>query len=231
MSGGPVPPLGIIMLDTAFARPPGDVGNPATWPFPVRFATVPGATARRIVGGDDADLLDAFVEAGEGLARAGAVSLITSCGFLARHQDRLAVRLPLPVATSSLLQLPLVARCLPRGLRAGVVTYDADALGDEHFAAVGADPTTPRIGLPADGAFHGLIERNDPYDRARLRDEVLQAVASLLAAHAGIGAILFECTNLPPFAHDVVARFALPVYDVVTLGRWFHAGLVRPPFA
>ena len=30
------PALGVVMLDTRFPRLPGDIGNPATFPFPVR---------------------------------------------------------------------------------------------------------------------------------------------------------------------------------------------------
>ena len=58
MQHGRHPPLGIIMLDIAIERPPGDVGHSASWPFDVVFRTVPGATARKIVNGDDADLMD-----------------------------------------------------------------------------------------------------------------------------------------------------------------------------
>ena len=53
----------------------------------------------------------------------------------------------LPLATSSLLQLPIVERCLSAGRRAGVVTYDAKALTERHFVAVGADPGTPTLSL------------------------------------------------------------------------------------
>lgn len=231
-----LPPLGIIMLDTAFPRPPGDVGNAETWPFPVRFRVVDGATARRVVAGDDADLVEAFVEAGTALAAAGAVGLITSCGFLAARQAELAARLPVPLATSSLLQIPLIERCLPAGGRVGVVTYDDDALTPRHFEAVDADPETPRIGLPADGWFHHMIEGRmieggAPYRREALEAELLATVEQLLASRQGIGAILFECTNLPPFAAAVRRAFGLPVYDIVTLGRWFHAGLTERHFS
>jgi hypothetical protein len=57
------PPLGIMMLETNFHRPAGDVGHPSTWPFPVLFATVPGATPRRVVDGDTEGLLQPFVDA------------------------------------------------------------------------------------------------------------------------------------------------------------------------
>ncbi|MGY2050550.1 aspartate/glutamate racemase family protein [Methylobacterium sp. JK268] len=224
-------PLGIIMLDTRFERPPGDVGHPETWPFPVRYAVVHGATARRVVEGHDADLIDAFVEAGEALRSDGAVGLITSCGFLAARQRSLARRLSLPVATSSLMQLPLIARCLPRGRRPAVITYDAAALTPAHFSEVGADPETPVVGLPADGRLHGVIERGEPYDRAALRQEVLEAADRLVSGRDDIGAIVMECTNLPPFSKAVATTFDRPVYDIVTLGRWFYEGLAPSAFS
>lgn len=224
------PPLGIIMLDIAIERPPGDVGHSASWPFEVITRTVPGATARKIVGGDDADLLDAFVAAGEQLRDAGAIGLITSCGFLACRQRDLSARLSLPLATSSLLQLPLIERCLPAGRRAGVVTYDAAALTDRHFIDVGADPATPRVGLPPDSTLRAHIEHGRAYDGEALSGEVHAAVAALLAQHPDIGAIVFECTNLPPFADGVSRVFGLPVYDIITLGRWFYSGLIQTAY-
>lgn len=220
------PPLGIIMLDTAFARPPGDVGHAASWPFPVLFETVRGATARRVVGGQDADLEDAFVRAGEALRARGAVGVITSCGFLAARQRSLAARMPLPLATSSLMQLPLIERCLPQGQRTGVVTYDSEALTPTHFVEVGADPSTPVVGLPADGALRGLIERGAAYDADALARDVLEAAGRLMA-RGDIGAVLMECTNLPPFSKTVADRFGIPVFDIITLGRWFYTGLLQ----
>lgn len=218
------------MLDAAFERPPGDVVNAGSWPFPVLFQIVAGATAGRIVGGDDRDLLDDFIAAGESLRAAGAVGLVTSCGFLAGSQSELASRLTLPIATSALLQIPLVERTLPAGRRVGVVTYDAELLGERHFRGVGADPGTPTVGLPRGGHFHSLIEGCALYRRKELEAEAHESVARLLADHAGIGAIVFECTNLPPFAKGVEEGFGLPVFDVITLGCWLRQGLVRHGF-
>lgn len=186
---------------------------------------VRGASARRVVDGDDT-LLDAFVAGGETLAAQGVAGLITSCGFLAVEQSRLAARASVPVATSALLQIPLIARCLPMGRRVGVITYDAAALTPAHFTAVGADPATPVAGLPRGGAFHAMIERDALYDHGVLAQEVLTTVHSLLADHSQIGAIVLECTNLPPFSAAIAQATGLAVYDVITMGHWFHSGLV-----
>jgi hypothetical protein len=210
------------MLDTNFERPVGDVGNAASWPFPVIYATVKGATGRLVVDGRDDHLFNAFVSAGEDLRRRGACALTTSCGFLVLRQSKLAARLELPLATSSLLQIPLVAGLLPSGSKVGVVTYDSDSLTAAHFREAGLDAVPPVAGLPRGGAFHGLIEGEEPYDRQRLETELLHTVAGLIAREPAIRAIVLECTNLPPFSGRVVEHFGLPVFDVLTLGRWLH---------
>ena len=221
-------PLGIIMLDTTFPRPPGDVGNPASWPFPVLYRTVSGATAHRVVSGQDGPLLDAFVAAGEDLHRAGACAVTTSCGFLVLRQQALAARLPLPVATSSLLQVAAVAATLPLCRQVGVITYDASALTAAHFAAAGLTAVPPVAGLPRGGAFHGMIEGGQPYDRAALGAELRAVARGLIARVPDIGALVLECTNLPPFSALLAEDTGLPVYDILTLGRWLHAAATPP---
>ena len=40
--------VGILMLETRFPRIPGDIGHAVTWPFPVLYKVVRGATAERV---------------------------------------------------------------------------------------------------------------------------------------------------------------------------------------
>ena len=61
-------------------------------------------------------------------------------------------------------------------------------------------------------------------------DDLAQRVGELLDAHRNIGALVFECTNLPPFAAAVRRTFGMPVYDVVTMGTWFYHGLIERDF-
>lgn len=221
--------LGILMLDTVFPRIPGDVGNPATWPFPVRIKVVRDASPERLVRERAEGLLDAFVAAGEELAAEGAAAIITTCGFLALHQRRIAARLPVPFASSSLLQLPMLARTLPAGRRPGVITIDAEALTRAHLLAVGADPETPIAGVDPEGEFaRTFLGNRATLDISAAEREVLAAGDRLVERHPDVGAIVLECANMPPYAAALRARLGLPVHDIVSFGCWFYAGLSSP---
>ncbi len=219
--------IGILMLRTRFRRYPGDIGHAGTWPFPVAYRVVEEATPAGIPGFGSPDMLAAFVRAGQELVAAGVDGIATSCGFLAMHQDALAAALGVPVASSALLQVPVVQRLIGPARRVGVLTYSAEALDRRHLEGAGAPADTPVAGLPPDGAFVRAIRDGGEVALGVLRAEVLEAADRLLARHGDIGAIVCECTNLAPFSADIAARHGLPVYDAVSLVTWFQAGL-RP---
>lgn len=80
-----VPKLGVLQLKTTFPRPPGDVGNAASWgDIPVVIRVVEEADSETVVGGTwGTELVDAFVREGERLIREeGCVAFVTSCGFV-----------------------------------------------------------------------------------------------------------------------------------------------------
>src|ERR1700745_4371424 len=78
--------VGILMLETRFPRVPGDMGNAETWPFPVLYKVVPGASPRRVVYEKAQGLLDEFLEAAAELVRLGADGITTTCGFLSLYK-------------------------------------------------------------------------------------------------------------------------------------------------
>ncbi len=218
--------LGILVLDTRFSRFPGDVGNALTWRFPVHYKVVRGASPDRVVNARAEGLLDAFVAAARELVDLGVDGITTTCGFLSLFQEALTAACPVPVATSSLLQVPLVQRCLPRGKRVGVLTYSKAALTPDHLAAVGVPADVPVEGVEPGGAFYRAIMDGDrSVPQAAWAADVLAAGRRLIAAHPDVGAVVAECTNMPPYSADLADALGLPVYDMVSLVEWFQAGL------
>jgi Asp/Glu/hydantoin racemase len=50
-----------------------------------------------------------------------------------------------------------------------------------------------------------------------------------VAAHPDLGAIVLECTNMPPYADDIRRATGLPVFDIVSLVTLAHGALVAGP--
>ena len=95
--------IGILMLDTVFPRIPGDIGNASTFPFPVRYRVVKGASLARVVKQCDPTLIQPFVDGARELEREGVKAITTSCGFLAAFHPQITSSVNIPVFTSSLL--------------------------------------------------------------------------------------------------------------------------------
>ncbi len=222
-------PLGILMLEARFARVPGDMGNGTTWPFPVLYRVVRGASPERVVLDGARGLLPDFIAAARDLVDLGAEAITTNCGFLSLFQAEIAQAVGVPVATSSLLQVPWVQATLPPGRRVGVVTVSAASLTPRHLVAAGAPADTPVAGTEGGREFFPVLiraEKND-LDTALAEQDILDAGRDLVARHPEVGAVVLECTNMPPYAAALQAELGLPVYDIYSLITWFHTGL-RP---
>ena len=223
--------VGILMLETRFPRIPGDMGNAETWPFPVLYKVVPGASPRRVVCEKAEGLLDGFLAAAAELVRLGADGITTTCGFLSLYQKEIAANVGVPVATSSLMQVPFIERVLPPGNRVGILTVSAANLTPEHLSAAGADPATPVVGTDGGSEFSRvMINDEERLDVAAAERDILAAGDRLVASHDGIGAVLLECTNMVPYARALSQRLRLPVFSIYTFVTWFQSGLIPREF-
>jgi Asp/Glu/hydantoin racemase len=222
-------PLGILILKARFPRILGDMGNGLTWNFPVLFRVVRGASPTRVVEQGATGLLEAFIEAARDLVDLGAEGITTNCGFLSLFQRELAAAVQVPVATSSLMQVPWVQATLPPGQRVGVITVNKAGVTPRHLEAAGVPLDVPIEGTEGGREFFRVLiraEKNE-LDVDLARQDILDAAARLVAAHPEVGAIVLECTNMPPYAADVAEATGLPVHDIYSMINWFQAGL-RP---
>ncbi len=222
-------PLGILMLEARFPRIPGDMGNATTWPFPVLYRVVRGASPEKVVLHGARGLLNDFIEAAKELVDLGAEALTTNCGFLSLFQNELAAAVGVPVATSSMMQVGWVQATLPPGKRVGIVTVSGSTLTPQHLAAVGVPLDTPYVGTENGREFFRVLIKAEKHDMdiSLARQDIVDAGKTLVARHPDIGAIVLECTNMPPYAAALREAVGLPVYDIYSMINWFHAGL-RP---
>ncbi|HEY7254287.1 MAG TPA: aspartate/glutamate racemase family protein, partial [Methylomirabilota bacterium] len=110
----------------------------------------------------------------------------------------------------------------------GVLTVNAPSLNREHLAGAGISPDTPLVvaGLETEKEFtRVLLDDLLSLDVETARQEHLTVARRMVAQHPEIGAIVLECTNMPPYRADIQAATGLPVFDITTLVRMVHESL------
>ncbi len=223
--------VGILMLDARFPRIPGDMGNAATWPFPVHYRIVRGASPDLVVRQGAPGLLPHFIAAARELVEDGVDGITTNCGFLSLMQAELQDAVPVPVATSSLMQVGMVNALLPPGKRAGILTISGSTLTEAHLMSAQVPEGTP-IGTTEGGRefTRAILGNEKTLDVDLARADNVTAAKALVAAHDDIGAIVLECTNMVPYAADIRAATGLPVFSIESFVTWFQSGLAPRRF-
>jgi hypothetical protein len=225
--------IGVLCLETAFTKIPGHIRNPATFGFPVVYRVVAGATPERVVSQADPALLEPFISAARDLAGLGVGAITTGCGFLVLFQRQLAAAVGVPLYTSSLIQLPMVASMLRPDQKVGLLVAKKEALTAAHLASAGGQDVPVCVaGMAGRPEFREVIleGRRTELDVGRLRGEVLAEAGRLAEQNPDLGAMIIECTDLVPFAADLQRLVGVPVFDIVTLTSMVHQSLTRQYF-
>ncbi|WP_339228517.1 aspartate/glutamate racemase family protein [Oceanobacillus sp. FSL K6-2867] len=219
------PLIGILMLDTNFDRPTGDIGNPETHPFPVAYQVVENATTDCVIKYGDTRLIDPFIIGAKALENKGVKAITTSCGFLALFQKEIQRELRVPFYSSSLIQIPMVQHIT--GGMVGVITARRSSLTQAHFQGVNAHRTPIAIaGMDDMPAFtNAILNETINLDRKAIAIEMQQVTLKLLAKNPIVKAIVLECTNMPPYKSAMREVTSLPIFDINTLTDYVAGGI------
>ena len=186
-------PQGLMQLEQL----PGNSTNLASYPFPVK-------------------LLEDMIQLAKELEKEGVRAITTSCGFNAIFQEALANAVDIPVFTSSLLQVPFAQALVGRDRAVGVITASASSLSEKHLRACGiTDEMHPIVmGLENAPEWSKIFDHpDDSFDMDLVTEEILNVARQGVKDHPEIGAIVLECTDLPPFAHRIREELDIPVFD------------------
>jgi hypothetical protein len=211
--------IGILQLDCSLPFIPGDVDNASTYRYPVLYKVVPGLSTAACLRGAP-DLAAAAVEAARELEGQGVRAISSDCGFMLQFQEAVREAVRLPVLMSSLLQLPMIASSIAPSRAIAVITANSDNLTADFLARNGIRVPNKLIilGLQHEPEFKSsVLDEKGSIDAGLVEAEILKVTRQAQKAHPNLGAILLECSMLPPYARALQDELALPVFDFVTM--------------
>ena len=223
-------PIGIIVLEARYPCIPGNVANASTFDFPVRYESAGGGTIEGLLGRHDESMLDGFIAAAQRLESAGVKAITGACGFMALFQKQVQQAVNVPVLLTSLLQIPFIRQVT--GRQVGVITANNESLSRMDLTGIGIQNTDfVSIGMEDAPAFtRGVLEESGTLDSAAIEDEVVSKTSRLLHDHPEGGAILSECSDLPPYSYRLQREFGLPVFDYTTMIRHVASTFLHQPY-
>lgn len=225
--------LGIIVLDDVNPGFPGDMRNASAYPFPMQFEIAEGVDIQALTfEADKSRCLGPIQAAAKKLERIGCRAIVGECGYFAYFQREIARSVDVPVFLSTLLQVAWAQQLISPDRVVGIVAATSEFLTDAHLAAVGVRVGSNYVvaGLRESGRCPGFIDlyrhptpelRTADYDQ--LEREVVDVALDLFRIHPNMGALVLECTGLPPFARAIQRAIDLPVFSAGTLLEYAYS--------
>jgi hypothetical protein len=221
--------IGMLCAEWHIPFIPGDLNNANTFPFPVRYESVPGASGADVLRGSGSQFADSMVAAARKLEAEGVRAITGNCGFMVVYQDLVANSVDVPVFLTSLVQLPMLLQMIGDSRSLGILTANSAGLGNREFALAGVTDTA-RIkvrGMELYPHFNDVILKElGTLDEERMTAEVVQAALDLHRENPNLGAFMLECSDLPPYSKAVHQATGLPVFDWANFITYVHHATV-----
>ena len=225
--------VGIVYIENVnYPLIPGNVVNAYTYDFPVRMAPVKNLTNDRLFNADPT-IKDDVIEAAQHMVRYDGVRAICSaCGFFGNYQKAVAEAVDVPVAMSSLVQIPWIRTLLKPDQKIAILTANGGSLNENLLAQCWVEDTKNLIwkGFENSKEFSAVVSMTPVFDNEVAKQEVVDGALELIKDE-NVGAILLECSDMPPYAADIQAATQLPVFDFITLIKWMQSAVMQRPYA
>jgi len=215
----------------------GHLSYAPTFDFPVRIKFVPEPFDSAGFTGGNPEwggwTLPNWIHAAKELEEEGVKAIVGGCGLSGTIQGALAAAVDIPVYTSSMLFLPMLANTMAAGKRVGVLTHSEEMLNTHDrrlFKECHIDDSIPI-------AVAGMVESENSadwlqlgtenFDNATAEKMLVEEALGLRRRYPDINALLLECTEMPPYADAIRKATGLPVFDSVDMVKLVH-NMVRP---
>ena len=157
------------------------------------------------------------------------------CGFMLSLQEEARKHTKKPIFMSSLCQAPSVTNLFDRDELIAIFTSDKEALesmlplikeqcgidlNDKRFVIVGCKDV-PILGK--------ALEEGLKVDWEKATPHMVELAKYTVKTKPTLRAIIFECTDLPPYSDAVREATGLPVFDSITASNACVASMVDNP--
>jgi hypothetical protein len=126
----------------------------------------------------------------------------------------------------------MIMRALKTDQKVGIICAEADSLTPDTLLACGIDQPV-RVAI-ADAQripeFHNISKSAGYLDNQAILKGLVEIAKELVSMNPEVGAILLECSDIPPYAWAIQNAVSLPVFDFTTMINWIHNAVVRRPF-
>lgn len=221
--------VGILAVDLIYPKVPGNVANATTYPFPVLYKKVSFPIERLFAG--DRSLEKEIVAAARELEKEGVRAIAGACGYFIHFQKAVAEAVNVPVFLSSLCQLPMIRMSISADKKVLVLAASGEHIDEKMLDVVSADGRDLIVrdigSLPA---FHAIRYGETILDNRKLTGELCEVVREDLRTHPDVGAILLECSDLPPYARAIQSVSGLPVFDFNTMIDLVYHAVVQKTY-
>jgi hypothetical protein len=222
-------PIGIIAIDLVYPKLPGNVVNASTYSFPVLYEKVNFEIEALFRG--DKQIEEQIIHAAVKLEQQGVRAIIGACGFFAHFQKSVNAAVNVPVYLSSLCQLPLIKTGLKADQKIAVIAASGDSVTDRLLSNVGGKREECLVfDVGAMESFAPIRWGKTTLDNGKLTRDLMELAGNIRREHPEVGAILLECSDLPPYAWAIQKASGLPVYDFITLINWVEQAVVQKPY-
>ena len=226
--------VGIVYIEHVnYPLMPGNVVNAYTYDFPVRMKAVPNLTNDRLFHNDVTIVDDIIAAAKSMVEKDGVRAICSACGFFGNFQKQVGEALDVPVAMSSLVQLPMIQNLIKPGQKIGIITANGDSMTKELLESCGVTKTDNLIVKDAlkTEEFATVVNNRGYWDNSIAREEIVALAKELVEENEDMGAILLECSDMPPYAAAIQEATQLPVFDFITLIKWLNNATTQKPYS
>ena len=221
--------IGIIAVHLIYPKLPGNVANATTYPFPVLYREV-NFDIEELFNGSDKIKVQ-VIEAAKYLEEQGVRAIIGACGFFAHFQNDVKEAVDIPVFLSSLCQLPMIKTGISEKKKVAVFAASGESVDDGLLKNVGADLSRVIVkDIGSLESFAPIRWGKTVLDNKKLTEDLVKEAIELKKEHPDIGAILLECSDLPPYAAALQRATGLPVFDFNTMIDLVYHSVVQKTY-